>query len=104
MKKGYKESRKRGIINGQYKRRRVKWISYILRRNCILKHVIEGKIEGRIEVTGKQGRRNKQLLEELNLYSPNDIYIYIYIYIYMSYRTANLQMLHFIYLFNKYTY
>jgi len=29
---------------------------------------------------------------------------YIYIYIYMSYRTANLQMLHFIYLFNKYTY
>ena len=31
-------------------------------------------------------------------------YIYIYIYIYMSYRTANLQMLHFIYLFNKYTY
>ena len=32
------------------------------------------------------------------------IYIYIYIYIYMSYRTANLQKLHFIYLFNKYTY
>jgi len=29
---------------------------------------------------------------------------YIYIYIYMSYSTANLQMLHFIYLFNKYTY
>ena len=28
----------------------------------------------------------------------------IYIYIYMSYRTANLQMLHFVYLFNKYTY
>jgi len=27
-----------------------------------------------------------------------------YIYIYMSYRTLNLQMLHFIYLFNKYTY
>ena len=33
------------------------------------------------------------------------IYIYIYIYcIYMSYRTANLQVLHFIYIFNKYTY
>jgi len=27
-----------------------------------------------------------------------------YIYIYMSYHTADLQMLHFIYLFNKYTY
>jgi len=38
----------------------------------------------------------------LNLYLPNDIYIYIYIY--MSYRTANLQKLHFVYLFNKYTY
>jgi len=25
-------------------------------------------------------------------------------YIYMSYRTANIQILHFIYLFNKYTY
>jgi hypothetical protein len=36
--------------------------------------------------------------------SPLMTYIYIYTYIYMSYRTANLQMLHFIYLFNKYTY
>ena len=39
-----------------------------------------------------------------NLLKPNDIYIYIYIYIYMSYRSANLQTLHFKYLFNKYTY
>jgi len=38
----------------------------------------------------------------LNLLKPNDIYIYIYIY--MSYRSANLQTLHFKYLFNKYTY
>ena len=29
--------------------------------------------------------------------------VYIYIYIYMSYRSANLQTLHFKYLFNKYT-
>jgi hypothetical protein len=29
---------------------------------------------------------------------------YIYIYIYMSYRIADLQTLHFIYLFNRYTY
>jgi len=36
----------------------------------------------------------------VNLLKPNDIYIYIY----MLYRTAILQMLHFIYLFNKYTY
>ena len=40
---------------------------------------------------------------DIKLQPPNDIYIYIYIYIYMSYRTANLQMLHFIYIFNKYT-
>jgi len=34
-------------------------------RNCLLKHVTEGKIEGRIEVTGRGGRRRKQLLFEL---------------------------------------
>jgi hypothetical protein len=28
------------------KRMRVNWISHILRRDCLLKHVIEGKIEG----------------------------------------------------------
>jgi hypothetical protein len=36
-----------------------------LRRNCLLKHVIEGEIEGRIEVTGRRGRRSKQLLDDL---------------------------------------
>ena len=29
------------------------WIGHILRGNCVLKHVIEGKIMGRIEVTGE---------------------------------------------------
>jgi hypothetical protein len=33
--------------------------------NCLLKHVIKGKIEGRIEEEGKRGRRRKQLLDEL---------------------------------------
>jgi hypothetical protein len=33
-------------------------------RNCLLKHVIEGEIEGRIEVTGRRGRRRKQLLDD----------------------------------------
>jgi hypothetical protein len=27
------------------KRKETNWIGYILRRNCLLKHVIEGKIE-----------------------------------------------------------
>jgi len=42
----------------------------------------------------------------INLLKPNDIYIYIIyiLFIYMSYRSANLQTLHFKYLFNKYTY
>jgi hypothetical protein len=43
------------------KRRMVNWIGHILRRNCLLKHVIEGKLEGRIEMTGRQGRIRKQL-------------------------------------------
>jgi len=33
------------------------WIGHILRRNCLIKHVIEGKLEGRIDVKGRQGRR-----------------------------------------------
>jgi hypothetical protein len=47
------------------KRRKAKWIGHILRRNCLLKHVIEGKLEGRIEMTGRRGRRRKQLLDDL---------------------------------------
>jgi hypothetical protein len=34
-------------------------------RNCLLKHVIEEKIEGGIKVAGRQGRRCKQLVENL---------------------------------------
>ena len=48
------------------KRRKANWIDHILRRNCLLKHVIEGKIEAGIQVTGRQGRRRKQLLNDLN--------------------------------------
>jgi hypothetical protein len=36
-----------------------------MHRNCLLKHVIEGKIEGRTEVTGRRGRWCKQLLHAL---------------------------------------
>ena len=41
------------------KRMKAKWIGHILRRNCLLKHVIEGNIKGRIEVTGRRGERHK---------------------------------------------
>ena len=40
-------------------------IGHILCRNCLLKQVIEGKIEGKIEVTGRRGRRFKLLLDGL---------------------------------------
>jgi hypothetical protein len=30
-------------------RRKANWTGHILRRNCLLKHVIEGRIEGREE-------------------------------------------------------
>jgi hypothetical protein len=42
------------------KRRKPNCIGHILRRNCLLKHVIEGKIEG----TGRRGRKRKQLLDD----------------------------------------
>ena len=41
------------------------WIGRILRRNCLLKQVIEGKIKGEMEVERRQGRRRKKLLDEL---------------------------------------
>jgi hypothetical protein len=46
------------------KRRKANWISHILRGNCLLNYVTEGKIEGRIEVTGRRGRRREQLLDD----------------------------------------
>jgi hypothetical protein len=41
--------------------RKGNWIGHILCRDCLLKHVIEGKIEGRIVVTERQGTKRKQL-------------------------------------------
>jgi len=47
------------------KRRMDNWIGHILRRNCLLKQVIEGKKEGRIEVKRRLGRRRTQVLDDL---------------------------------------
>ena len=44
------------------KRRKADWIVHILRRNCVLKHTVETQMEGGIVMTGRQGRRRKQLL------------------------------------------
>jgi hypothetical protein len=34
-------------------------------RNCLLRQVIEGKMKGGIEVTGRRGRRRRKLLDDL---------------------------------------
>jgi len=41
-------------------RKKSKWGNHTLHRNCLLKHVIEGKIEWR----GRRRRRRKQLVDE----------------------------------------
>jgi hypothetical protein len=46
-------------------KRKSKWIGHILRRKCILLRVIEEKIQWRIEVTGRQERRRRKLLDDL---------------------------------------
>jgi hypothetical protein len=48
-------------------KRKANWIGHILRRNCLLQRVIEGKTKGGIEMTGRQGRRRRKLLDDLNL-------------------------------------
>jgi hypothetical protein len=41
-------------------KKKANWSHHILRRNCLLKHVIEGKIER----TRRRGSRHKQLLDD----------------------------------------
>ena len=40
-------------------------MGHLFRRYCFLKHVIEGKIEGRIKVTGRRGKRRWQMADDL---------------------------------------
>jgi hypothetical protein len=53
----------RNILH-KIRRRKADWVGHIFGRNCLLKHVIEGKLEERIEMTGRRGRRRKQLLDD----------------------------------------
>jgi hypothetical protein len=45
-------------------KRKSNWIGHILRRNSLLRQVIEGKIKGGIEVTVRRGRRRRKLLDD----------------------------------------
>jgi hypothetical protein len=40
------------------------WIGHILHKNCLLKHGTEGKVEGKMEVTGRRRRRRMRLLDD----------------------------------------
>jgi hypothetical protein len=55
---------KRNILR-EIRKRKANWIGHILRRNCLLQRVIEGKIQRGIDVTGRQGRRRRKLLDDL---------------------------------------
>jgi len=46
-------------------KRKANWIGHILRRNCLLQRVTEGKIQGGIQVTAKGGGRRSKLLDDL---------------------------------------
>ena len=54
----------RNILH-EISKRKAKWIGHILRRNCLLQRVIEGKIKGGIEVAERRGRRRRKLLDDL---------------------------------------
>jgi hypothetical protein len=52
-------------ITREISKRKANWIGHILRRNCLLQQVIEGKIKGGIEVTGRRRKRRRKLLDDL---------------------------------------
>jgi hypothetical protein len=54
----------RNILH-EISKRKANWIDHILRRNCFLQQVIEGKIKGGIEVRVRRGRRRRKLLNDL---------------------------------------
>jgi hypothetical protein len=54
----------RNILH-EINKRKANWIGHILCRNCLLRQVIEGKIKAEIEVTGRQEKRRRKLLDDL---------------------------------------
>ena len=54
----------RNILH-EIRKRKANWIGHILRRNCLLKQVMEGKMKGEMEVARRRVRRRKELLDDL---------------------------------------
>jgi hypothetical protein len=70
--------KEQGNILPEIRKRKDNWIGHILRRNCLLRQVTEGKIKGWIEVIGRRGRRRRKrrrrkLLDDLR--KREDTYI-----------------------------
>jgi hypothetical protein len=55
----------RNILH-EISKRQANWKCQILRRNCLLRQVVEEKIKGGIGVTGRRGRRHWKLLDDIN--------------------------------------
>ena len=60
----FRANQQRNILH-EIRKRKTNLIGHILRRNCLLKQVIEGKIKGEMEVTRRRGRRRKKPLDDL---------------------------------------
>jgi hypothetical protein len=54
----------RNILH-EIRKRKANWIGHSLRRNCLLQRVIEGKIKGGREVTGRRGTKCRKLPDDL---------------------------------------
>jgi hypothetical protein len=64
MKKYYLRVKEQRNILHEISKWKANWISHILRINCLLRQVIEGKIKVGIEVT-RRGRGRRKLLDNL---------------------------------------
>ena len=58
-------AKEQSYILHEISKRKANWIGHILCRNCLLQRVIEGKIKEGMEVTRRQGRRYRKLLDDL---------------------------------------
>jgi hypothetical protein len=65
VKKCYLRVNEQRNILHEIRKRKANWIGHTLSKKRLLKRIIEGKIETKIEVTGRRMRRRQQL--------PNDL-------------------------------
>jgi hypothetical protein len=60
----FRVKEQRNILH-EISKRKANWIGHSLHRKCLLQWVIEGKIEGGIEVARRRGRTRRKLLNHL---------------------------------------